>query len=132
VLIAIAAFTGSIEKAGLGIALHFSALIVVMALGNVTSVYFPFPFLAPGQRMNRRDENGCLMVIARSVLYLLTFVLFSPVLAASLVLQDPPWTWLAAAGGLVYAAGLYLFALTLAERALLEREERLGDYFRAA
>lgn len=132
VLVAIALFTGSIEKAGLGVALHFSALIVVMALGNVTSVYFPFPFLAPGQRMPRRDENGCLLVLARAFLYLATFILFSPVIAASAVLHEPPWTWLAALGGLVYSAGLYLFALNVSERALLEREEALGDYFRAA
>lgn len=132
VLAVIASLTGSMDRIAMGLAYHLAALVIVMALGNVTSVYFPFPFLAPGQRMTRRDENGCLIVAARGLLYLLTFILFAPVLAASLVLQQPPWTVAAALLGLAYSAGVYAFALKLAERALLEREEALGDYFRAA
>jgi hypothetical protein len=102
-----------------------------MALGNVASVYFPFPFLSPSQRMNRRDESGCLMSIARLALYLLTFALMVPVVGVTLLLGDR-WAFVAAALGFGYAVGLYLAGLAVSERALLKREEELGDYFRAA
>ena len=113
------------------IAGHLAALLVVVALGNVSSVYFPLPFLAPGQKMTRRDESGCLMALARSAMYALTLALLAPVLAASLWL-DEKWWLPTALFGLVYALGLYVLGLKISERALLRREEMLGDYFRAA
>jgi len=122
----------SLERIPSSIAAHVSALLVVVALGNVTSVYFPLPFLAPGQRMTRRDESGCLMAAARSLLYLATFVLLAPVLAVSFLLKGSDWAFAAALLGLAYAAVLYLVGLKIAERALVSREEALGDYFRAA
>jgi hypothetical protein len=121
-----------LERVPPAIAAHLSSLLVVVALGNVTSVYFPLPFLAPGQRMSRRDESGCLMAAARSGLYLLTFVLLAPVLALSVLLEGTRWTMAAAIVGLAYAALLYWIGLKVSERALLAREEALGDYFRAA
>ena len=132
VLVVLAAATGVPERIPAGLASHFSALLVVFALGNVTSVYFPMPFLAPGQRVSRRDESGCLMMLARSLLYLLTFALLSPVLAVSLLVQGKPVAILVAFAGLAYAGALYAIGLKISERALLRREEALGDYFRAA
>jgi hypothetical protein len=95
-------------------------------------VFFPLPFLAPGQRMTRRDESGCLMMIARSLLYLLTFFLLGPVLVLTLLLEDSSWRFAAGAAGLAYAVLIYVIGLKISERALLRREEALGDYFRAA
>jgi hypothetical protein len=132
VLIPLAILTGMPERIPAGLASHFSALLVVVALGNVTSVFFPMPFLAPGQRVSRRDESGCLMLVARSLLYLLGFALLSPVLAVSLLVEGKPWAIAVSFLGLAYAAGLYAAGLKISERALLRREEALGDYFRAA
>jgi len=114
--------------------LHFSALIVVTALGNVNSVYFPLPFLSPGQRIPRRDESGCLVGLARSGLYLLTLLLLAPVFIASFLLElgKSPWALAAAFAGLLYGGVIYAVGLKVAEKALASREEALGDYFRAA
>ncbi len=128
----LAGLTGSWERIPSVVAAHVSALLVVMALGNVTSIYFPLPFLAPGQRVPRRDENGCLVAVARSGLYLLTLGLLAPVVAVSLALEGSPWALAASLVGIAYAAGLYAVGLKISERALLVREEALGDYFRAA
>ncbi len=132
VLVLLAVFTGSPGRIPSALAAHFSALLVVMALGNLASVYFPMPFLAPGQRVARRDENGCLLMMARGLLYLLTFVLLAPVLAASVLFEGKTWAIAVAILGLAYAAGLYAAGLRMSERALLKREEALADYFRAA
>ena len=114
--------------------LHFAALIVVTALGNVNSVYFPLPFLSPGQRIPRRDESGCLAGLARSGLYMLTLLLLAPVFTASFVLEFGKSRWALAAAfvGLLYASAIYAIGLKVAEKALSAREEALGDYFRAA
>jgi hypothetical protein len=114
--------------------LHFAALIVVTALGNVNSVYFPLPFLSPGQRIPRRDESGCLAGLARSGLYFLTLFLLAPVFGASFLLElgKSPWALAAAFAGLLYASAIYAIGLKVAEKALTVREEALGDYFRTA
>jgi len=122
----------AMQRIPIAIAAHISALLIVVALGNVTSVYFPLPFLAPGQRMSRRDESGCLMAVARSGLYLLTFALLAPVLIISMLFPGTRWEIAAAVFGIAYSAGLYLVGLRISERALLSREEALGDYFRAS
>jgi hypothetical protein len=132
VLTVIGLAAGSGLRIPTAIASHLSALLVVMSLGNVTSVFFPLPFLAPGQRMTRRDESGCLMYIARSLLYLLTFSLLGPVLVLTLLLEDSSWQIAAGVVGLAYAVLIYVIGLKISERALLRREEALGDYFRAA
>lgn len=115
-----------------GLVVHVASLLIVIALGNVTSVLFPQPFLAPGQRMTRRDDVGCLSVAARSLLYLLTLALLAPVLAASMLLENSSWAVASGVLGLAYATSLYFIGLRISERALLRREEQLGDYFRAA
>jgi hypothetical protein len=126
---------GAVEKLPTILAYHLASLVVVMAVGNVNSVYFPLPFLAPGQRMTRQDEGGCLMGLARLSLYFLTLALLSPVAAAAFLLERSGWPAAALAAvpmALAYAGMLYAIGLKFAERALIAREERLGDYFRAA
>ena len=131
VLGALGAAMGS-ARIATSLLVHVASLLIVIALGNVTSVFFPQPFLAPGQRMTRRDDSGCMVVAARSLLYLLTFVLLLPVTAASMLLEKTPWVLASGVLGLAYAGGLYLVGLRISARALLRREEQLGDYFRAA
>jgi hypothetical protein len=122
---------GSNRIAG-SILVHLASLLIVVGLGNVTSVFFPQPFLAPGQRMTRRDDSGCLPALARSLLYVLIFILLAPVIFVSMLLEGSPWALAAGVLGLVYAGALYFAGLRISERALLKREEDLGDYFRAA
>jgi len=125
---------GALERLPTLLAYHLASLIVVMAVGNVNSVFFPLPLLAPGQRRPRQDEGGCLVALARLSLYFLTVLLIMPVVAAAALFQS--WGWLAGLAALplalAYAGMLYAIGLRVAERTLLDREERLGDYFRAA
>ncbi len=102
------------------------ALVVLVAIGNLVSVYFPYRVALKGWRTRQQRANqGC----AYTFLYLgataVAFVMLLPVLAALLVpLQFIGAGWLALSVPLaaLYAGGLYLLSLRLAAPLLVERE----------
>jgi ABC-2 type transport system permease protein len=111
------------------------ALLVFIAAGNFTSIWFPFRVVMRGWRVRQQSASrGC----GYSFLYLgassVAFALLLPILAALLVPTfwvSPAWYLLGIPLALVYAAGLYWLSLRLAEPLLLQQEvtiiQRVSD-----
>lgn len=106
-------------------------LAAMLAVGNLTSIYFPYRIVMRGWRVKQQSASrGC----GYSVLYLLlllgTGVILLPVLAAFLI----PLLWVGAVWlalslplALLYVGGLYAVSLTLAVPLLLQREQQIGE-----
>ena len=105
------------------------AMLIFIAVGNLTSIWFPFRVVLRGWRIRQQSASrGC----GYSAVYLgmsaVAFLLLLPVLAALLL----PTFWVSAAWyalaiplAVAYAAGLYALSLHLAEPLLLQREQLL-------
>lgn len=102
------------------------ALVVLVAVGNLVSVYFPYRVALKGWRTRQQHANqGCAYTFLYLGATLAAFVMLLPVLAALLVpLQFVGAGWLALSVPLaaLYAAGLYVLSLRLAAPLLVERE----------
>jgi hypothetical protein len=102
------------------------ALVVLIAIGNLVSVYFPYRVAIRGWRTRQQRANqGCAYTFLYLGATLAAFVLLLPVLAALLVplqLVGAGWLALTVPFAALYAGGLYLLSLRLAAPLLLERE----------
>jgi ABC-2 type transport system permease protein len=107
------------------------ALLVFIAVGNLTSIWLPTRLVAQGWRIQQQSASkGCGFGIMYLGMALIVYVLLLPVLAALLL----PTFWIAVGWyGLTiplafgYAVGLYLLSLHLAEPMLLARERYIVD-----
>jgi len=103
------------------------ALVVMMAVGNMVSVQFPYRVVLKGWKVQSNNVNkGCAYGLLYLLATLVALALLVPVLAALIV----PTVWVSSAWlalsiplAAAYAVGLYLLSLHLATRLLIEREQ---------
>ncbi|MBI4565789.1 MAG: hypothetical protein HY716_13955 [Planctomycetes bacterium] len=133
VLSAVALLASRTDTLWRDLAHHTAALGVVMAGGNLVSIFFPMRFLAPGQRLQRQEEFGCWTAVAWYVMLAWLLALAAPAALASLLIDrilGPAAALATAPLALAYAGLLYAAGLRISETALRAREERLADFFR--
>jgi hypothetical protein len=102
------------------------ATLVFIALGNLTSIWFPSRVVLRGWRIRQQSASrGCGFGLIYLAAMAVAAVLLIPILAALLL----PTFWVSAAWyalaiplAAAYAAGLYALSLHLATPLLLERE----------
>ena len=94
-------------------------LLMVTAIGNVTSILRPFPLFARGERFMQEPE------ISGATTYLLTIVAAAGLIWGAGAVTDGAPPFAGPALGLVLAAAVYAASLPLTERLLRTREARL-------
>jgi hypothetical protein len=106
------------------------SLLINLAFGNLFSLYFPMRLVMRGWRVqNRTSGQGCLFFVIYLTVWFASLILFIPVVAALAVpmahLFGASTGWLAVSlpFGILYVAGIYLFALYLTVLLLPKRED---------
>jgi hypothetical protein len=125
-MLIVAVVAGAVSLFGLLFAWMELALVILVAAGNLVSIWFPSRVAMRGWRQGQQSAaRGC----GYGFLYLGVaagaLALASPILAALLVPTywiAPAWLALTLPLAVAYAAGIYLLSLRLAEPLLLERE----------
>jgi ABC-2 type transport system permease protein len=111
------------------------ALLILVAVGNLVSIYLPVRVVLQGWRIQQQSvSRGCAFGFIRLALFGVAFALSLPVLAALLLPTfwvSPGWYAVSVPVAIAYSAGMYLLSLRLAEPLLLQRErnmlEQLGQ-----
>ena len=134
-MLMLAALAGALETFGPLFAWMELATIVFIAVGNLTSIWFPVRVVLRGWRIRQQSASrGCGYGFLYLALAAAAYALLVPVLAALLLPSfwvSPAWYALTLPLAVAYAAGLYTLSLRLAAPLLLQRElilvERLGQ-----
>jgi hypothetical protein len=102
------------------------AVLVFIAVGNLTSIWFPSRVVLRGWRVRQQSASrGCGYGVIYLAAMAIAGVLLLPILAALLLPTywiNPAWYAVAIPLAASYAAGLYALSLHLATPLLLERE----------
>ena len=105
--------------------------VVMIATGNLVSVYCPYRFVMRGWRLQQHSASqGCTQQLMRVVVTLVAGLFALPALAAVIVPTywiSPIWLALTLPLAIGYAAACYLVSLRLAEAALLQREIEVAE-----
>lgn len=106
--------------------LSLTALLTVVAEGNLISIWFPHRVVMRGWRMQPQSAGqGCGYGLVHMGVTFVGALLLLPLAAAVVVPTywiNPCWFALTLPLALVYAAGMYALSLSLAESLLRERE----------
>ena len=114
--------------------MHVAAFFVLLAAGSLFSIYFPMRMIAPGQRINRVDDDGgCVRALLRTAAFMGISIPLAPVALARIAMAEMPLgvalNAAMAAGTLGYAAAIYALGLWLAGGAFANRGEKLIEVF---
>jgi ABC-2 type transport system permease protein len=115
-------------------AMHTAAFFVLLAAGSLFSVFFPMRMIAPGQRINRMDDDGgCVRALLRTAAFMAVGIPLAPVAFARIAMSEMGWgaavNAAMAAGTVVYAGAVYGLGLWLAGKAFASREEKMIEFF---
>jgi hypothetical protein len=125
-MLLLSALAADLQQFGLFFGWMELALLMLLAMGNLISVWFPSRIVLRGWRIRQQSASRG---TGYGFLYLgflfVAFLLLLPVLAALLLpvyLVGAAWFLLSLPLALAYVAGLYLLSLHLGEGLLLQRE----------
>lgn len=106
------------------------ALLLNIALGNVFSLYFPMRVVMRGWRVQYRSSGqGCMFFFIYLVIWLLSIILFVPVIAALAIPMSEMfgvsrnWLALSLPFGAAYVGAIIVFSLYLVKLLMPRREE---------
>ena len=104
------------------------ALVILLALGNILSIYFPYRSVAKGWRMRQSGSRGFAYTLMYMGALVAAGVLLLPVLAGLVLpgyLQESGWLALTLPCTVAYTIGLYAVSLYRAEGLLSSREREV-------
>lgn len=105
--------------------------VVLIAAGNLISVWLPTRTIARGWRMQQRSAGqGCSQMLLTGPLYFGTSLLLVPVILAVLAPSyfiAPVWFFVTIPIACIYATGCYLLSLSISTKQISQREIQIAE-----